>query len=130
MEVQPIAVSLDTVALHVADVERSIAFYQQLPGTTLALHRPGQFAELHIGVGSLHLVQLPGSARFHLELETADLDSLHDQLEAAGLQPSRPVQHPWHKTDFRVRDPDGNVLEFSAPYAAPTEPTEGSPAAR
>jgi catechol 2,3-dioxygenase-like lactoylglutathione lyase family enzyme len=116
--------SLDTISLHVTDVEKSIAFYSQIPGAEITLHRPGQFAEIHIGKGTLHVVQLPGPTRFHLELETDDLNGMHEYLRNAGLQPTTPTRHPWGKTDFKVKDPDGNLLEFSPPWGTQEENKE------
>lgn len=108
--------SLDTVSLHVADVEKSIEFYSRLPGAEVVLHRPGQFAEIRLGAGRLHVVQLPGPIRFHLEMETDDLEAMHEYLRAQGLQPTTPTRHPWGKVDFKVKDPDGNLVEFSPPW--------------
>ena len=76
-------------------------------------HRPGQFARFRIGSGSLHLVPL-GKVGFHLEFDIEDINGAHKQLAAAGLNPGKPQHHPWGKTDFRLLDPDGNVLEFGA----------------
>jgi catechol 2,3-dioxygenase-like lactoylglutathione lyase family enzyme len=115
--------SLDTIALHVEDVEQSVAFYTRIPGAVVVAHRPGKFAEVRLGEGRLHLVQLPGPTRFHIELETENLNAMYEHLQAIGLNPSRPQQHPWGKIDFRFTDPDGNQLEFS-------EPWENQPAAR
>ena len=107
--------SLEGLSLHVADVERSIAFYARIPGAELVLHRPHEFASFKIGTGSVHLVQLPTSNRFHIELDTDDVGLLYEQLCDAGLTPaSPPKHHPWGKTDFRLVDPDGYSLEFGA----------------
>jgi catechol 2,3-dioxygenase-like lactoylglutathione lyase family enzyme len=105
--------SLEGLSLHVADVEQSIAFYSRIPGAQLLLHRPGQFARFRIGNGSLHLVQLPGQKRFHIEFDTEDVNDMYEQLRSAGLTPvSPPKTHPWGKSDFRLIDPDGYQLEF------------------
>ncbi|HEY3229504.1 MAG TPA: VOC family protein [Roseiflexaceae bacterium] len=40
------------------------------------------------------------------------MSGAHEQLRAAGLSPKKPQHHPWGKTDFRLTDPDGNILEF------------------
>ena len=41
--------SLEGVSLHVADVEKSVAFYSKLPGAQLIMHREGEFAKFKIG---------------------------------------------------------------------------------
>ena len=112
--------SLDTISLHVKDIEQSIAFYTRIPGAQLQVHRPHQFAQFRIGAGFVHLVQLPsGAAGFHLEFDTANLNAIRDELRAAGLEPKQPVRHPWGKTDFKLFDPDGNLLEFSTQGDSP-----------
>jgi catechol 2,3-dioxygenase-like lactoylglutathione lyase family enzyme len=105
-------VVLEGLSLHVADLDRAMAFYDRIPGAERVGHRPGQFARYKIGTGSLHLVQVPAKQPFHLEFNTADVTGLHATLAAAGLDPARPQRHPWGKEDFRVVDPDGNILEF------------------
>lgn len=105
--------TLEGLSLHVTDVERSIEFYSRIPGAELVTHRPGQFARFNIGTGSLHLVQLPGPKRFHIELNTDDVNETYERLKATGLEPvSPPKRHSWGKVDFRLIDPDGYALEF------------------
>ena len=47
------------VTLHVADVERSLAFYRQLPGVTVMFHMPDRFALLKVGTGRLRGSEAP-----------------------------------------------------------------------
>lgn len=113
--------SLEGISLHVTDVEQSIAFYARIPGAVLVQHRPNQFARFKIGEGSLHLVQLPGKNRFHVELDTTDVNGLYEHLRANGMEPASPPQHhPWGKHDFKLVDPDGNWLEFGKYEGNPT----------
>ncbi|MFN8372850.1 MAG: VOC family protein [Anaerolineae bacterium] len=104
--------SLEGVSLLVSDLEQSIAFYSSIPGAQLEGKREGQFARIRIGDGVVHLLQLPGQTRFHIEFNTENLTETWQHLQTAGLQPARPTKHPWGKSDFRLVDPDGNVLEF------------------
>lgn len=107
-----LATALQGLTLHVRDVERSREFYERIPGVVLAAHRPGQFALFQIGGGLLGLLQLARGG-FHVEIGAADLDGVHRQLVAAGIEPaSEPRQRPWGERTFNVTDPDGNVLEF------------------
>jgi catechol 2,3-dioxygenase-like lactoylglutathione lyase family enzyme len=106
--------SLEGLTLHVADLERSLAFYSRLPGVDVEFHKPGLFAMLRIGRGRLGLLQR-AAGRFHIELETDDLDEFYDAVCKAGIEPQGPpVQHPWGERDFHVVDPDGFELEFEA----------------
>ena len=107
-------VSLAGLTLHVADLERSLAFYTRIPGTTVEVHRPGLIAILRIGQGRLGLLQR-AAGRFHVELEVDKLDALYDALRQAGIEPKGPpVRHPWGERDFQVIDPDGFALEFES----------------
>jgi catechol 2,3-dioxygenase-like lactoylglutathione lyase family enzyme len=107
-------VSLAGLTLHVADLERSLAFYTKIPGATVEVHRPGLIAILRIGRGRLgHLQRAAG--RFHVELEVDDLDGLYEALKQPGIEPKGPlVRHPWGERDFQVVDPDGFALEFES----------------
>lgn len=109
-----IQTSLAGVTLHVADVEKSLEFYQRIPGVAVRVHRPGEFAMLQIGAMRLSLLRLSGQGQFHVELDSGgDVDAMYAALENAGIQAeSPPTQKPWGQRDFYVRDPDGNILEF------------------
>lgn len=110
-------VSLAGLTLHVADVDRSLACYQQLAGATILFHLPGRFALLRFGAGRLGLLadrQRP----FHVELEVPDLDAAVDRLRQLGVTGDGPTVRAWGERDFLVTDPDGNLLEFSAARSA------------
>ncbi len=105
---------LDGITLQVEDVERSLEFYQRIPGAVLEHHRPGEFALLRIGQARLGLLGF-GAPSFHLEISTNDVDELHVQLRDAGMKPAGPPQdRHWGERTFDVIDPDGNRIEFAA----------------
>ena len=107
------SISLSGLTLHVEDVERSLAFYIQIPGTAVVVHRPGQFAMLRIGQGRLGLLKR-GVDKFHIEIDTPDLDATYTQLQEAGVKTQGPpTQRPWGERDLWVIDPDGNTVEFN-----------------
>jgi len=109
--------SLEGVSLHVADVEKSLAFYSKLPGAQLILHHPGEFAKFKFGDGHIQVVAVPPQEKsFHIEMNAADLTALYDDLKAAGIEPDGPpTERFFGRTNFRVHDPDGNILEFDTP---------------
>jgi catechol 2,3-dioxygenase-like lactoylglutathione lyase family enzyme len=108
------SLSLEGLTLNVADLERSLEFYTRLPGVAVEFQKPGLFAMLRIGNGRLGLLQR-AAGRFHIELETDDLDKFYEAVRRAGIEPKGPpVLHPWGERDFQVVDPDGFVLEFEA----------------
>ncbi len=105
-------ISLQGLTLHVKDVEASLEFYKKIPGVVVRVHRPGQFAMLQIGTGRLGLLR-HGEGNFHLEIETDNLEKLHEELRQNGMEvKSRPSMKSWGEYDFLVIDPDGNMVEF------------------
>ena len=115
-DVANLNVSLQGLTLAVADVERSIEFYMQIPGTSLAFHRPGSFALLHIGKGQLGLLK-KGVGSMHLEFDSHQPDALYQQLKETGFPVEEPpVKKGWGEYDFTVHDPDGYCLEFNLPH--------------
>ncbi len=104
---------LDGITLQVADVERSLKFYQHFPGAILEHHRPKEFALLRLGQATRLGLLGFGAPSFHLEISTNDIDKVHLQLRA-GIKPAGPPQDPhWGERTFDVIDPDGNRIEFA-----------------
>jgi len=55
-----------------------------------------------------------GGNNFELYFETEDLDTLYDLLVSEKIEVIHSViEHSWGQKGFRVRDPDGNIVEFS-----------------
>lgn len=108
------AAVFESVSLHVADVEKSVAFYSRFPGAQLVMHRPGQFAKFRFGGGHIQVVGIPAKEKsFHIELDAPDLQELFETLKSAGIEPEGPpTRQSFGRTQFRVLDPDGNILEF------------------
>lgn len=115
---------LDHVALHVADVEASCAFYRdvlKLP----AMERPafdfpgawfrlGATQELHLIGGRTDEVQ-SGNRRMHYALKVDDIDAWEEHLKAqdAEILPRR--QRPDGAIQIYVKDPDGYSVELCQP---------------
>jgi len=53
------AVTFESVSLHVFDVEKSVEFYSRFPGAQLIMHRHGQFAKFRFGGGHIQVVGIP-----------------------------------------------------------------------
>ena len=111
-----VSTSLEGISLLVADVEKSVAFYSKLPGAQMIMHRPGKFAKFKIGDGHVQVVGLPPEEKsFHIEMDAPDLQGLYDQLKASGIEPDGPpTKRFFGRTNFRVHDPDGNIIEFDS----------------
>ena len=103
--------SLVGVTLHVADVDRSLAFYQRFPGAEVMFHMPGTFALLRIGSGRLGLLS-DRKRSFHVEIDCNDLDGTYADFQKLGIPTEGPpTVRPWGERDFLVVDPDGNLVE-------------------
>ncbi len=115
--------SIHHASLLVADLERSLAFYQDLLGLQLDDSRQIQAydgAWLRLGNQQIHLLVLPspdplegrpehvGRDR-HLALSVTGLDMLCETLEKAGIPYTR--SQSGRRAVF-CRDPDKNGLEF------------------
>ncbi|MFP4181407.1 MAG: VOC family protein [Thiohalospira sp.] len=113
------------VAVLVADLERSLAFYRDLLGLAVDPARPDlgyPGAWLTVGRRQLHLMVLPdpdaeaerpehGGRDRHIALAVDEVEALAERLEAAGVAVTRSRSG---RAAIFCRDPDGNALEFTA----------------
>jgi catechol 2,3-dioxygenase-like lactoylglutathione lyase family enzyme len=111
------SVSVAGVTLHVADIDRSLAFYRALPGAQVHFHMPGQFAVVQFGAGRIGLLA-DQKRQFHVELEVPDLDAAAATLKELGVKFDGPTTRPWGERDVLVHDPDGYLVEFGTPDGA------------
>lgn len=111
--------------LLVADLARARDFYESVLGLRPYPHRPdlpypGAWYELGVGIGQLHLMQLPnpdagiarpahGGRDRHIALGVKDMAALKSRLDAAGI--AYTVSQSGRAALF-CRDPDMNTLEF------------------
>jgi catechol 2,3-dioxygenase-like lactoylglutathione lyase family enzyme len=104
-------VGLNHVAVRVADIPRSKAFYQGLLGLPL-MSESSSSCFLNLGDQFLTLFRNrePGLDHYCMEIETFTPDEVVDQLKRKGLQPRRPSG-----TDrIYFRDPDGLEVQLAA----------------
>jgi catechol 2,3-dioxygenase-like lactoylglutathione lyase family enzyme len=111
------SISLVGLTLHVADVERSLNYYKQLPNSSVLFHMPGKFALLQVGSGRLGLLQ-DRKRPFHVEIDCQDLDATCALLKKSGFQLEGPTPRPWGERDALAIDPDGNLVEFGQAHAS------------
>lgn len=116
-------VSLEGISLHVADIAKSLDFYQRLPGVEILVHIPDRFVRMKLGNSYLHLVKAPVELRFHMEMGTEDLMEMYTTLQSVGIEPEGPpAMEQWGRINLWVKDPDGNLLQFDAdPNTTSTE---------
>lgn len=115
-----------TAYAHVADVERSVAFYRHLglhprnshevdgvlvwAFVTSAAAEPNDAgARLMLAAADGPIVASDQAVLFYCW--TQDVRGLHEELEAAGLRPGA-IEYPFYMPagEFRLFDPDGYVL--------------------
>jgi len=116
---------IDHVALHVADLERSVQFYERRFGFTNYSQQVVQggprIAYLRLGDTVLELIHRSEGAMtgFHFCLETDAFDIAVSELQAAGVPmvrvphptaPREPREESWRRVVFR--GPDGEQIEL------------------
>jgi lactoylglutathione lyase len=125
---------IDYIALFVADVQRSVAFYRDTLGFEFA--KPpsdrgceGRSGGLKIGIyDRTWLAQLFGDSPrdafrrdrqtisgnpFLLSMTVGDLDVVYQHLLAAKVEAiAPPTEMPWGQRIIFLEDPDGNLLEI------------------
>jgi len=112
---------LNHVAIHVADVEKSCAFYRNalqlemmarpafdFPG---AWFRLGASQELHL-IGRLGMPVSPLDANNHYALRVDDIVAWENHLKQAGVEHRARKQRPDGAWQVYVGDPDGHVIEL------------------
>lgn len=121
--------------LDVSDLDRSLSVYIDVLGFSCHVSRPEErFAYLVREGVHLMLEEAAGPGRrFHtapleypfgrgmnLQIEAADVDTLYDSVQRAGLSIVIPLKERWYRQDqtevgnrqFVVADPDGYLLRF------------------
>lgn len=110
-------VGYSTPMLHVAEIEKSIQFYELLGFSTVDTDRckPLGWARLHCEGGALMFLRAEGPVdqahQVMLYMYTPDLSGLREQLLARGLQVP-PINYPGYMPsgEITLRDPDGNIV--------------------
>lgn len=119
--------------LSVISLERSLPFYTELLGFTLAFRRDDPpFAYLDLDGAQLMLEELHDAAWLtgelqpplgrgvNFQIEVASVQTVLDRLRAAGVKLFREPRESWYATgateegqrEFLVQDPDGYLLRF------------------
>jgi lactoylglutathione lyase len=107
--------------INAADVARSLAFWRDLIGATVAFEWPApdgapvyvglDLGSSHLGIGRASAAGEPTAAAIALWVYTDDCDGLVGRLRAAGATVTEaPTDQPWGERVARVLDPDGNEV--------------------
>ncbi len=114
--------SISAVTLFVADMARSVAFYDAM-GFRLKYGGPdAAFTSYFVGDGFLNLTTggpaVPETGWGRVIFHVQDVDATHASAVAAGYDPSfAPRDATWGERYFHIRDPDGHELSFARPLA-------------
>jgi catechol 2,3-dioxygenase-like lactoylglutathione lyase family enzyme len=107
------------IALPVADIDASCAFYERVLGIAVDATVPTRLY-FHCGDVILALIDwgVEGRGDFaphteHVYLATDELDAVHERAVGAGATEVSTVEvRPWGERSFYCFDPDGNRLCF------------------
>ena len=105
--------------LPVADLKRSIEYYEQKLGFQVVARMPsGDYAIMERDAIAIHLFTDDGhnSSPVGIHIFTEDLDLLHAELQERGARVSQGIiRKPWGNREFRVDDDSGNEIKFTEP---------------
>jgi lactoylglutathione lyase len=115
---------LNHVAIHVADVEKSCAFYRDVlrlptmarPAFTFpgAWFQLGTNQELHL-IGERTEPVISGNRGNHFALRVDELDSWEAHFKNVGAEFRPGKQRPDGAWQVFLRDPDGHIIELFTP---------------
>ncbi len=126
--------------LTVGDLDRSIAFYRDVVGLTLAHTLPERHAacfwigaprQAMLGLWSIHTSPMAMKLHYAFQVTLDDVEASVATLTCAGLQPlsgtrqpiDEPEVIPWiPAASVYFKDPDGHSLEFIAMLPEPPQP--------
>jgi uncharacterized glyoxalase superfamily protein PhnB len=103
--------------LPVANLDRSIEYYENKLGFEAVAHMPGgDYAIVERDDIAIHLFTEGGrgSSPVGIHIFTEDLDTLHAELKERGARISQEIMRkPWGNRDFRINDDFGNEIKFT-----------------
>lgn len=112
---------LDHIGVYIADLEKSIKFYEEMFGFKLVnrfMSGEAKIATLDIGGALLELVQRPGSPGTppvgnwsHLAIHAPEFDETVAKVDTKGIQKRLVTQANGNRLCF-FNDPDGHTIEI------------------
>ena len=112
--------TISAVTVVVADMGRSLRFYDALGLERLYGDASASFTSYRVGEGYLNLALREGPVDVgewgRTILYVDDVDAMHARIVEAGYTPEfEPSDAPWGERYFHARDPDGHELSFARP---------------
>jgi uncharacterized glyoxalase superfamily protein PhnB len=115
---------IDSVLIYVADVARSVAYYQSLGfdikrnEVGLGVVAIGEF-EIHIHdqfekdrPGYRNSPSIVGSPTLYMYIRVQGIDQYFDEIKARALTFTNPTDMAWGNREFSITDPDGYNIVF------------------
>jgi uncharacterized glyoxalase superfamily protein PhnB len=101
-----------------ADVAAGVAYYRDVLGFSVNYQMEG-FAVMDRDRARILLITKTGQHKgiASCYVYVADADALHAELTGKGANvEAAPVSRPWGLREFRVFDPEGNILTLGQPF--------------
>ncbi|MBE3557453.1 MAG: VOC family protein [Firmicutes bacterium] len=120
---------INNVGVAVADLQRSLDFYQQIGFAVI--DRDDATATLQSGTATLYLFQTDNAAALsraadlihnplgydHLSFDVEDVDAAYAQLSQQLTFEEHPADQSWGYRAASLRDPDGNRIYLLSPLS-------------
>jgi len=111
---------LSAVTLKIADMEKSIQFYQDVLGLEVLYGgSSAAFTSLRIPNCDFPLINLqlgqPATDWGRMIFHVSDVGAFWAHLKQKGFEPNRPADASWGERYFQMDDPDGYELSFARP---------------
>ena len=116
---------LDHVVLRVADIDQSIAFYEEVLGLHVERRLAIGLVQLRAGAAMIDLVPRTEDEdmgrnmdHFAVQIEALDVPALTAHLERHGIDPGevrRRYGAEGYGSSIYITDPDGNTVELKGP---------------
>ncbi len=111
---------LSAVTLKIADMEKSVQFYQDVLGLEVLYGgSSAAFTSLRIPNCDFPLINLqlgqPATDWGRMIFHVSDVGAFWAHLKQKGFEPHRPADASWGERYFHMDDPDGYELSFARP---------------
>ena len=119
---KPIIERLSAVTLMVADMNKSVHFYQDVLGLQVIYGGASAgFTSLRIPNTECSFINLqlgsPAADWGRIIFHVSDVDGFWTRLKQNGFEPDQPQDASWGERYFHVHDPDGHELSFARPQS-------------
>jgi catechol 2,3-dioxygenase-like lactoylglutathione lyase family enzyme len=108
--------SISAVTLAVADMARSVAFYEAIGLRVVFGGRDASFTTVRAGEAFVNLrraTDQPGGRWGRVIFRVRGVDELHRAITGRGIAAPAPRDAEWGERYFEIPDPDGIIVSFA-----------------